>query len=236
VSQICRNIHYEQDLSGKTTALVGSSGGEKSTIVRILLHLLKTDSGQVLVDGQNLSDVNLESFYRQVAYIPQDPPIFDGTLRENLTFEERVDDDLIQQVLAKIGLADFVSRLPDGLETLVGERGIKLSGGERQRLAFGRVFIQDPKIVILDEPTSALDSLTENFITQNLISFFLNKTVVVIAHRLQTVKDADQILVIESGRVVQKGNFDDLVSARGKFRQLWEKQTARRVKEEATVG
>jgi ABC-type multidrug transport system fused ATPase/permease subunit len=148
---------------GKTTALVGTSGGGKSTIVRLLLQLLKPEVGQVLVDGQDLAQVNLESFYRQVAYIPQDPPIFDGSLRENLTFNERVDDPSIQEVLEKVGLNGLISQLPAGLETVVGERGIKLSGGERQRLAFGRVFIQDPKIVIMDEPTSALDSVTENF-------------------------------------------------------------------------
>jgi ATP-binding cassette, subfamily B, bacterial len=210
---------------GKTTALVGASGGGKSTIVRILLQLLKPEFGQVLVDGQDLACVKLESFYRQVAYIPQEPPIFDGSLRENLTFNERVNDTYIQEVLEKIGLDALVSQLPKGLETIVGERGIKLSGGERQRLAFGRVFIQNPKIVIMDEPTSALDSLTESFVTQNMTQLFKGKTVIIVAHRLQTVKDADQILVLENGQVIQQGNFDDLLIAEGKFQQLWETQT-----------
>jgi ATP-binding cassette subfamily B protein len=215
---------------GNTTALVGTSGGGKSTIVRLLLQLLKPEAGQIYVDGQDLTAVNLESFYRQVAYIPQDPPIFDGTLRENLVFDESVDDGYIQGVLEKVGLSEFVRGLPAGLETVVGERGIKLSGGERQRLAFGRVFIQDPKIVILDEPTSALDSLTESFVTQNMISLFQGKTVVIVAHRLQTVKDADKIIVLEAGRVIQAGSFEELSAKEGKFRQLWEKQTARKEK------
>lgn len=210
---------------GKTTALVGTSGGGKSTIVRLLLQLLKPEAGQVLVDGQDLSLVNLESFYCAVAYIPQDPPVFDGSLRENLTFNERVDDSYIQDVLKKVGLEDLISQLPDGLETLVGERGIKLSGGERQRLAFGRVFIQNPRIVIMDEPTSALDSITESFVTQNLTLLFKGKTVIIIAHRLQSIKDADQILVLENGHVIQQGSFETLVITEGKFRQLWEAQT-----------
>lgn len=212
---------------GRTSALVGTSGGGKSTVVRLLLHLLKPDAGQVIIDGQDLSQVNLESFYRQVAYIPQDPPIFDGSLRENLTFNERADDSFIQDVLEKVGLDTLVCQLPAGLETIVGERGIKLSGGERQRLAFGRVFIQDPKIVILDEPTSALDSATESFVAQNMSRLFKGKTIVIIAHRLQTVKNADHILVIEQGQIIQQGNFEKLVSTQGKFWQLWEAQTTK---------
>ena len=210
---------------GKTTALVGTSGGGKSTIVRILLQLIKPELGQVLVDEQDLSQINLESFYQQVAYIPQDPPIFDGSLRENLTFNEQVDDSYVEEVIDKVGLCDLVHQLPSGLETIVGERGIKLSGGERQRLAFGRVFIQNPKIVIMDEPTSALDSLTENYVTRNMTHLFLGKTVIIIAHRLQTVKDADQILVLENGQVIQQGGFETLVTAEGKFQELWKAQT-----------
>jgi ATP-binding cassette, subfamily B, bacterial len=218
---------------GKTTALVGTSGGGKSTIARLLLQLLKPEQGQVLVDGQDLNEINLGSFYRQIAYIPQDPPIFDGTLRENLTFDEPVDDRSIQDVLVKVGLSEFVQGLSGGLNTVVGERGIKLSGGERQRLAFGRVFIQNPKIVILDEPTSALDSLTESFVTQNMTRLFQGKTVVIVAHRLQTVKEADKIAVLEAGEVIQEGSFDALIATEGKFRQLWEKQTARTVEKPA---
>ena len=132
-------------------------------------------------------------------------------------------------MLQKVGLEDLISQLPAGLETIVGERGIKLSGGERQRLAFGRVFIQNPKIVIMDEPTSALDSITESFVTHNLTHLFKGKTVIIIAHRLQSVKDADQILVLESGQVIQQGSFETLVMMEGKFRQLWEAQTTRKV-------
>ncbi len=210
---------------GRTTALVGSSGSGKSTLVRLLLHLLKPNHGQVLVDGQDLSQVNLESFYREVAYIPQEPPIFDGTIRENLTFDARIEADRMKEVICQVDLDDFINSLPNGLETVVGERGLKLSGGERQRLAFGRILINDPKIVVLDEPTSALDSLTEHFVTQNMTTFLKGKTVVVIAHRLQTVKNADKIVVLENGEIIQEGYFDDLIAVAGKFRHLWEAQT-----------
>jgi ATP-binding cassette subfamily B protein len=225
------SLHLE---GGKTTALVGTTGGGKSTIVRLLLQLLKPEAGQVLIDGQDLACVNLESLYRQVAYIPQDPPIFDGSLRENLTFDEHVDEVFIQDVLRRVGLDDLVCQLPDGIETMIGERGIKLSGGERQRLAFGRVFIQDPKIVIMDEPTSALDSLTERFVTHNMTHLFAGKTVLIIAHRLQSVKDADRIIVLENGQVIQQGSFETLLMAEGKFRKLWEAQTTGKVENQAS--
>ena len=185
---------------GKTTAFVGSSGGGKSTLVRLLLNLLKPQKGQILVDGQDLKEINLSTYYPGIAYIPQEPPIFDGTLRENLTFECPTDATRLEEVIRQVGLADLVARLPKGLDTLVGERGIKLSGGERQRLAFGRTMLQDARIVILDEPTSALDSLTEDFVTQNLMKFLKGKTVILVAHRLQTVQNADQIIVLEGGR------------------------------------
>jgi ATP-binding cassette subfamily B protein len=209
---------------GQTTAFVGSSGSGKSTLVRLLLNLLKPQKGQVLVDDQDLREVNLTTYYPGVAYIPQEPPIFDGTLYENLTFERPVEPARLEEVIHQVGLAGLVGRLPKGLETLVGERGIKLSGGERQRLAFGRVLLQDPHIVILDEPTSALDSLTEDFITRSLIPFLKGKTVILVAHRLQTVQSADQIIVLEGGQIAQRGTFTTLVNGEGRFRQLWEKQ------------
>jgi len=209
----------------KTTAFVGVSGGGKSTLVRLLLHLIKPDLGRVCVDGQDLASVNLDSYYREVAYIPQEPPIFDGTLRENLTFDRLTDLSRLDEVLKKTDLAELIQKLPQGLDTVVGERGVKLSGGERQRLAFGRIMLQDPRIVLLDEPTSALDSLTEDHVTREMVSFLNAKTVVIVAHRLQSVKSADRIIVLEQGRIVQSGRFDELVSTPGQFRQLWEKQT-----------
>ena len=213
---------------GKTTALVGASGSGKSTLVRLLLHLLKPERGRVLVDGQDLAEVNLASYYREVAYIPQEPPIFDGTLQENLLFDRAVEPGILSGVIRRVGLAEFARRLPQGLETLVGERGIKLSGGERQRLAFGRLMLQDPRIVILDEPTSALDSLTEDLVTASLADFLRERTVIIIAHRLQTVRSADKIVVLANGHIVQQGRFEELAAREGLFRQMWEKQLRER--------
>lgn len=209
---------------GETTALVGESGGGKSTLVKLILHLLKPTQGKIMVDGQNLENVFLPSYYETISYIPQEPPIFDGTLRENLVFDLQPKPEKIREVIHQVGLEEWVKKLPDGLDTMVGERGMKLSGGERQRLAFGRVMLQDPKIVIMDEPTSSLDSLTEEFVTENLREFLKEKTVIIVAHRLQTVKSADKIVVLEDGKILQQGNFDTLVSNPGKFMDLWNTQ------------
>lgn len=208
----------------RTTALVGASGSGKSTLVRLLLHLLKPQQGRVLVDGQDLAEIDLQDFYRSIAYVPQEPPVFDGTLRENLTFDRPTHPKRLAEVIRQVGLDGLAAKLPKGIETTVGERGVKLSGGERQRLAFGRVLLQDPNIIILDEPTSALDSLTEEFVTRNLLEAQRGKTILIIAHRLQTVQKADQIVVLDQGRIAQMGKFSDLVASPGIFRQLWEKQ------------
>lgn len=223
---------FSQDiLGGQVTALVGASGSGKSTLIRLILHLLKPTQGKVLVDGQDLASVNLSSFYRHIAYVPQEPPIFDGTVQENLVFDRRVAPETLQEIIRKVGLDNWVNGLPRGLETVVGERGIKLSGGERQRLAFARVLLQNPQIVILDEPTSAMDSLTEALVTENMLAAFQGKTVIVVAHRLQTVRSAQQILVLENGVVIQKGTFAELLSKKGKFFDLWEKQTQEQLQE-----
>ena len=213
---------------GRTTAFVGESGAGKSTLMRLILYLLKPQSGQVLVDGQDLAEINLASYYKEVAYIPQEPPVFDGTLQENLAFDRVMDSAQLEEVIRRVKLDEMLQKLPDGLKTRVGERGIKLSGGERQRLAFGRLLLQNPRIVILDEPTSALDSLTEHFITQNMMEMLKGKTVIVVAHRLQTVKDADRIIVLEDGLLLQDGCFDALMASGGRFRELWDRQTDRK--------
>ncbi len=210
---------------GRSTALVGTTGSGKSTIAKLVLALLKPDEGTIYVDGQDVAQISLNSYYEHVAYISQDAPVFDGTLRENLLFDRRATDEEIWSVLEKVQLKEFVTRLPTGLDTEIGERGIKLSGGEKQRLAFGRMFFQNPHILVLDEPTSALDSTTEAFITENMLDLFRGKTLIVIAHRLQTVKNVDRILVIEEGQVVQDGAFEELIDTAGRFQELWVEQT-----------
>jgi ATP-binding cassette, subfamily B, bacterial len=221
---VLRNLSLTLE-GGRTTALFGISGAGKSTLVKLLLCLLKPQSGQVLIDGQDLAAISLSFYYRQVAYIPQDPPVFDGTIRENMVFDGEVAEAVLQGPIAMAGLASLIARLPDGLDTVVGERGTKLSGGERQRLAFARLLIQQPKIVVMDEPTSSLDSLTEAAVTDSLTDFLTGRTVVVIAHRLQTVKRADRILVLDGGQIVQDGDFASLVESEGPFREMWEVQS-----------
>lgn len=210
---------------GQATALAGTTGAGKSTIVKLILSLLKPTSGKIYVDEQDLSEVNLESYYNQIAYISQDAPVFDGTLRENMVFDQNVADATIWKILEQVKLDKLVKSLPDGLNTEIGEKGLKLSGGEKQRLAFGRIFFMKPKILILDEPTSALDSATEEFITNNMLDLFNDITLIVIAHRLQTIKNVNRILVFEDGEIIQEGKFSELVAVDGKFKELWQKQT-----------
>lgn len=164
------------------------------------------------MDGFDLSTVNLSTFYSNIGYLTQDPQIFDGTIRENLmqgkTANAR-ESDIIDAL--KQAHADFIFDLPEGLETEIGERGVKLSGGQKQRLAIAKIFLKNPHIILLDEPTSALDSFSEEKISQAFHNLFEGRTVLIIAHRLQTVKEADVILVLEDGRISEQGNHTELV-------------------------
>ncbi|MCP4162683.1 MAG: ATP-binding cassette domain-containing protein [Deltaproteobacteria bacterium] len=215
-----------------TLAIVGSSGSGKSTIAKLILSLLKPQKGEILIDSQNLANCNLDSIYKHLSYISQDAPVFDGTIRENLDFDNGFDDSVLLDALEKTQLRNTIERLPFGLHTEIGEKGICLSGGEKQRLAIARLFLQKPKIIILDEPTAAMDSITEHFITCQMFSLFKDSTMVVIAHRLQTIKQADRIIVMDNGKICQEGAFENLVNNPGKFKELWEKQTENKLKAE----
>ena len=157
--------------AGESVALVGESGTGKSTLVKLLIGLLKPSAGKVLVDGSDLNEMKLESYYKHIAYVSQEAPVFDGTIRENLVFDRKVSDDQIMESLEKVGLKQLIGQLEQGLDTPVGEKGITLSGGERQRLALARLFFSDAKIVILDEATSAMDNLTEQSVMENLLKY-----------------------------------------------------------------
>lgn len=208
----------------KSIALVGKSGGGKSTIVKLILGLLKPTAGEVYIDGVNLSKIKLNDYYNDVTYLAQDVPIFDGTVRENIVLQQETDDENIYEVLDKVQLKELVLSLPNQLDTQLGERGMKLSGGEKQRLAFARVLMQNSKMAILDEPTSALDSITEEYVINNLLNFFHERTVIIIAHRLKTIRGVDQILVIEDGEIKETGDFPSLLAKKGLFFELWQKQ------------
>ena len=212
---------------GTTTALVGPSGSGKSTIVKLALRLLDPQTGRVMIDGADVRDVTQGSLRQAVALVPQDVALFNDTLAVNIAFARPDADEAQVWAAAEAAeLADFIRSLPDGMETRVGERGLKLSGGERQRVGIARALLADPCILILDEATSALDSRTEAAIQKTLRKAKAGRTTLVVAHRLSTIADAEQILVLKAGRIVERGAHHELVArVGGEYAGLWKKQT-----------
>ena len=208
-----------------SVALVGESGSGKSTIVKLITGLLKPQSVNIFIDGSNLSDLNLQDLYNHISYTSQESPIFSGTLRENIVFNHTVSDQEILAALEAVELLSFYSRLPRGLDTEIGKRGMTLSGVERQRIAFARLYFTNAKIIILDEATSAMDNLTEELVIQNLMRLLKNKTIISIAHRLNTIKDVETIYVFQSGGIVESGSFDELLEHDSYFKELWRAST-----------
>jgi ABC-type multidrug transport system fused ATPase/permease subunit len=210
---------------GTVTALVGSSGSGKSTIISLICGFHTAQSGAVLVDGHDLATVKLSSFRQQLGVVLQETFLFDGTIRENVKFSrpEATEDDLL--AACKIARVDeFADRFPAGYDTIVGERGVKLSGGQRQRLSIARAILADPRILILDEATSSLDSESEALIQAGLNYLMQGRTTFVIAHRLSTIRKADQILVIEDGRILERGTHEQLYAMNGRYFDLYTRQ------------
>jgi ABC-type transport system involved in Fe-S cluster assembly fused permease/ATPase subunit len=212
---------------GTTTALVGPSGSGKSTIVKLALRLLDPQNGRVLIEGVDARDVTQASLRQAVALVPQDVALFNDSIRVNIAFARPDADEAAVWAAAEAAeLADFIRGLPDGMNTKVGERGLKLSGGERQRVGIARALLADPSILILDEATSALDSRTEAAIQKTLRKARAGRTTLVVAHRLSTIADADQILVLKAGRIIERGAHHELVArVGGEYAALWRKQT-----------
>jgi ABC-type multidrug transport system fused ATPase/permease subunit len=216
---------------GKKTALVWVSWSGKTTLVKLIAGYLKPTKWAVYVDDQNLSEVALKSYYQHVGYLTQDPSVFDGTVRENLTFAldsgTIQNEELQEKVKRAITQAkcEFIYDFPQWRETEIGERWVRLSGWQRQRLAIAKIFLKDPHIVILDEPTSALDSFSEDAITQAMHNLFEWRTVIIVAHRLQTVKQADDIILLENGQVQERGTHQQLVQQWGKYAKMLELQS-----------
>lgn len=212
---------------GQMIALVGSSGAGKSTIASLLPRLYDVDSGAVRVAGLDVREVTSSSLRRTVGMVTQDGHLFHDTIRSNLTFARpEVSDDLVWDALRRARLEDLVRSLPDGLGTVIGDRGYRLSGGERQRLTIARLLIAAPSVVVLDEATSALDSTNESAVQEALTEAMADRTSLVIAHRLSTVRAADRILVLEAGRVVESGTHAELLAAGGRYAELYETQFA----------
>ena len=212
---------------GQMVALVGSSGAGKSTIASLLPRLYDVDSGAVRVSGLDVRKVTSSSLRRTVGMVTQDGHLFHDTIRANLTFARPdVSDDTVWEALRRARLSELVRSLPDGLDTVIGDRGYRLSGGERQRLTIARLLIASPSVVVLDEATSALDSTNESAVQEALSEAMAHRTSLVIAHRLSTVRAADQILVLEAGRVVESGTHTELLGAGGRYSELYETQFA----------
>jgi ATP-binding cassette subfamily B protein len=217
-----KNVHIRQ---GEKVGLVGYSGAGKSSFVNLILRFYQVDQGRILIDGQDISKVTLESLRRQVALIPQDPLLFHRTLEENIRYG--VETASKEEVIAAAKLAhcdEFIQRLPDGYDSLVGERGTKLSGGERQRIAIARAILLQAPILILDEATSALDSITESFIQESLDTLMKNRTTLVVAHRLSTLAKMDRILVFDRGKIIEQGSHEELLVHQGHYAKLWKMQ------------
>jgi subfamily B ATP-binding cassette protein MsbA len=210
---------------GTVTALVGSSGSGKSTIIGLITAFHKPNNGRVLVDNVDLSQVRLDSSRSQLGVVLQDSFLFDGTIRENIAFSRpRATEEQILRACKIARVDEFAERFADKYDTIIGERGVKLSGGQRQRVSIARAILADPRILILDEATSSLDSESEALIQEGLSYLMRGRTTFVIAHRLSTIRRADQILVVENGRIVESGNHESLYAQQGRYFELYTKQ------------
>ncbi len=221
---VLRDVSFEAP-AGTTTALVGSSGAGKSTVIALVLAFRQPTRGRVTVDGRDLAEIRLRDYRSKLAVVLQDDFLFDGTLAENIAYSrpDATRAEIIE--VAKLAHCDeFIEGFADGYETVIGERGVKLSGGQRQRVSIARAMLGDPRVLVLDEATSSLDSESEQFIQEGLEALRSGRTTFVIAHRLSTVRDADQILVLEDGEIVEGGSHEELMERNGRYRELYEKQ------------
>jgi ATP-binding cassette subfamily B protein len=212
---------------GKVTALVGASGSGKSTFINLVIGFLRPSKGQVLLDNQNMSELDMREVRKYVSMVPQESVLFDGSVRDNVTYGiSDVSESKFIQALKDANAWEFVSQLPDGPDTIVGERGARISGGQKQRLAIARALIRNPRIVILDEATSALDSESENLIQQALAHLMKDRTTFVVAHRLSTIMRADEIIVLDQGVLVERGTHTDLLAKKGVYFRLFSAQSS----------
>lgn len=209
---------------GEKVALVGESGSGKSTLAKLLCGLLKYETGSIRLDGMELHDIRLNSLYEYLGYISQDAPVFDGSLRENLDFGEHVPEEALRAAMKMARFLPVYEKLPDGLETRLGERGVMLSGGEKQRVALARLFLEEKQksVILLDEATSAMDNLTEEAVIGEVFSRWEKKTVICVAHRLNSIRSCGRVIAMKAGRIVGDGGFEELLETNDYFRKLYE--------------
>lgn len=212
------NLHVDK---GQTIALVGESGAGKSTILNLVIGFNFATDGAVTIDGHDMRDIDLRSYRKHLAVVPQTSILFSGTIRDNITYGiDDVDEDTLNKVVDAANLRDLIDSLPNGLDTVVGEHGGKLSGGQRQRVSIARALMRNPKVIVLDEATSALDSISEKLIQEALNNLTKDRTTFIVAHRLSTIKGADRIAVIADGHCVEYGTYDELMELKGEFYQM----------------
>ncbi|MCC5842741.1 MAG: ABC transporter ATP-binding protein [Verrucomicrobia bacterium] len=213
--------------AGECVAVVGPSGGGKSTLLRLTIGFRRPTSGSVLLDGRDMESIDMRSWRRFISVVPQESVLFEGTIRENILFGmEDVDEARFEEILVAANVLEFVERLPEGLNTRVGEGGARLSGGQRQRLAIARALVRDPRVIVLDEPTSALDVMSEKLVQEAIERLVRGRTTLIVAHRLSTIRNADRVVVMEKGRIVESGTYDELAArADSAFRQMKDLQS-----------
>ncbi len=206
---------------GECIAFVGASGCGKSTIMNMIIGFLKPVSGVMKIDGKDINLLNLEDYRKFIAVVPQNSILFTGTIRENILYGmKNVSEEKLQDIMDKANIREFIEKMPNGLDTFIGEHGGKLSGGQKQRISIARALIRDPKIIILDEATSALDNISEYQVQQAMGSLIKDRTTFIVAHRLSTIRDADRIVVMDTGKIVEMGTYDELMEKKGEFFKL----------------
>jgi ATP-binding cassette subfamily B protein len=204
---------------------VGESGAGKSTFVSLLLRFVEPEDGKIVIDGENIACLRQDDLRRAIAYVPQEPLLFHRSLRENIKYgNSDASEEEMRVAVKRAHATDFIEKLPQGYDTLVGEKGIKLSGGQKQRIMISRAILKKAPILVLDEATSSLDSRSEKLIQSALEELMRNRTTIVIAHRLSTLKQMDRIIVFDNGKIVEDGGHKDLLNKKGKYYELWQHQ------------